>query len=171
MRRSDSRWKRRAAEALLFIALLAGNYAWQSRDMLPVSQRQPAPHFELVDLDGNTWTTDTLRGKPAVVYFFAPWCRVCSASAPQLRWFQRWTDGSVQLVLIGLDWDNSDELDAYAQRHRLQLPVLVGTQDTGAAYRVRGYPAYYVIDSDGRIAARDFGFTTAAGLWFRTLFM
>jgi hypothetical protein len=33
---------------------------------------------------------------------------------------------------------------------------------------VRGYPTYYVIDSSGRIAGRDVGFTTVAGLWWRT---
>ena len=48
------------------------------------------------------------------------------------------------------------------------MPVLVGTPGTGADYRIRGYPTYYVIDSQGRIARRDMGFTTVAGLWLRT---
>jgi hypothetical protein len=49
------------------------------------------------------------------------------------------------------------------------MPVLAGDAATGAAYRVHGYPTYYVIDAQGRIARRDTGFTTVAGLWFRTL--
>jgi hypothetical protein len=45
----------------------------------------------------------------------------------------------------------------------------VGDPATGAAFRVRGYPTYYVLDSKGRVAARDIGLTTVAGLWLRTL--
>jgi deoxyinosine 3'endonuclease (endonuclease V) len=49
------------------------------------------------------------------------------------------------------------------------MPVLAGDAATGAAWRVRGYPTYYVVDRQGRIARRDLGLTTVAGLWIRTL--
>jgi len=73
------------------------------------------------------------------------------------------------VLLIGLDWSTVDELREYAARHELTMPVLVGNPATGAAYRIRGYPTYYVVDAEGRIARRDAGLTTVAGLWFRTL--
>jgi len=57
----------------------------------------------------------------------------------------------------------------YARRHDLTMPVLVGTAQTGATYRIRGYPTYYVLDAQGRIARRDVGLSTVAGLWIRTL--
>jgi peroxiredoxin len=151
------------------VALVVLAYAWRSRDLLPADQRTHAPAFDLVDIDGQHWRTSDLQGRPAVLYFFAPWCGVCAASSPQLRWFDRWRGDEIQVVLIGLDWRNTNELRAYATRHRLQMPVLVGDAATGAAYRIRGYPTYYVIDAQGRIARRDFGFTSAPGLWLRTL--
>jgi hypothetical protein len=49
------------------------------------------------------------------------------------------------------------------------MPVLIGDPATGAAFRVRGYPTYYVLDPEGRVAARDIGLTTAVGLWIRTI--
>ena len=171
MRHSSSRWLRGLAEALLIVLVVGGVYAWQSRDMLPANQRELAPHFELVDLEGRAWSPETLRGKPAVIYFFAPWCSVCAASAPQLRWFQRLTHGSIELLFIGQDWENLAQLMDYADRHQVPAPVLAGTSQTARDYRLRGYPTYYVIDADGRIAARDFGFTTAIGLWLRTRFI
>jgi len=157
---------------LPFLAIIMGAlllYSWQSRDLLPADQRTQAPAFDLVDIDGQRWRTSDLLGKPAVLYFFAPWCGVCAASSPQLRWFARWRGDEVAVVMIGLDWQDADELRAYATRHRLQVPVLVGDPATGAAYRVRGYPTYYVIDAQGRVARRDFGFSSAPGLWLRTL--
>lgn len=163
-----SRWLRIGLEVLVVMLVFAGLTAWRARDLLPADQRSTAPAFALADLQGTGWTTQSLQGKPAVIYFFAPWCGVCAASSPQLRWFDRLAGDSVQLVLIGLDWQRLEELDEYAARHELQVPVLAGNPSVAADYRVRGYPTYYVIDSEGRIAARDIGFTTVAGLWLRT---
>jgi len=163
-----SRWMRRLAEVLVFVAIIGGLYAWRTHDLLPADERTAAPAFDLVDLEGRRWSPESLRGRPAVLYFFAPWCRVCAASSPQLRWFHRWAGDEVRVVLIGLDWASGAELVEYARKHELSLPVLAGHADTAASYRIRGYPTYYVLDADGRIAARDFGYTTAPGLWLRT---
>jgi peroxiredoxin len=148
--------------------IIGGIYTWRTRDLLPVGDRVAAPAFELVDLQGRPWSLEALEGKPAVLYFFAPWCGVCAASSPQLRWFDRWQGDEVQVVLVGLDWSSPAELAEYAARHELQLPVLAAGPQTAADYRIRGYPTYYVLDAEGRVAGRDFGYTTAPGLWLRT---
>ena len=163
------RWKRFALEALVFIVIVAGIQAWRARDLLPADERTAAPAFELTDLEGRTWRSTDLAGKPAVIYFFAPWCGVCAASSPQLRWFHRWRGDDVQVILVGLDYGSPSEVHEYARRHSLTMPVLFGTPATGAAYRISGYPTYYVIDAQGRIARRDVGLSTVAGLWIRTL--
>jgi len=164
----NSRWGRRLAEVLLFVVIVGGIYAWRTRDLLPAGDRVAAPAFELTDLQGRPWSLDTLEGKPAVLYFFAPWCGVCAASSPQLRWFDRWQGDEVQVVLVGLDWSSPAELAEYAARRELRLPVLAAGPQTAADYRIRGYPTYYVLDAEGRVAGRDFGYTTAPGLWLRT---
>jgi peroxiredoxin len=154
------------AAALLLPALAL--YAWQTRDLLPAGDRIEAPAFELVDVAGGRLDLAALAGRPSVLYFFAPWCRVCAVSAPQLRWFDRWFGGSAQVVLVALDYGSVEEVADYARKHRLDMPVLLGHADTAAAYRIRGYPTYYVLDDRGRIASRDFGVSTLAGLWWRT---
>ncbi len=163
------RWRRFALEALVFIVIVAGIQAWRARDLLPADERTAIPAFELTDLEGRTWRSTDLAGKPAVIYFFAPWCGVCAASSPQLRWFHRWRGDDVQVILVGLDYGSPSEVRDYARRHSLTMPVLLGTPATGAAFRISGYPTYYVIDAQGRIARRDVGLSTVAGLWIRTL--
>lgn len=163
------RWKRFALEALVFIVIVVGIQAWRARDLLPADERTAIPAFELTDLQGRTWQSTDLAGKPAVIYFFAPWCGVCAASSPQLRWFHRWRGDDVQVILVGLDYGSPSEVHDYARKHSLTMPVLLGTPATGAAFRISGYPTYYVIDAQGRIARRDVGLSTVAGLWVRTL--
>jgi thiol-disulfide isomerase/thioredoxin len=156
-------------ELLVVVALIGGVHAWRARDLLPTDERTPAPPLSLRDLEGRNWSTAELAGRPAVIYFFAPWCKVCSASAPQLDWFHRWRGDHVAVLLVGLDWSSTAELREYASRHEVSMPVLAGLASTAADWKVRGYPTYYVLDARGRIAARDVGFTTAIGLWLRTL--
>lgn len=163
------RWRRFLLEASVAVVLLAGLWAWQTRNLLPTDARVPAPALGLVDLDGRRWDTRDLAGKPAVVYFFAPWCQVCAASAHQLRWFQRMSGDAAGLVLVALDWESVDELRAYADRHALATPLLVGDARVALDWRVHAYPTYYVLDGAGRVAGADLGFTTAAGLWLRTM--
>ena len=155
------------ATALLLPALAI--YAWQTRDLLPAGERIAAPEFRLAALEGGTVGLDGLRGRTTVLYFFAPWCGVCAASSPQLRWFDRWSGDSVQVVLVALDYASPAEVADYAQRHELAMPVLLGDDRTARDYRIRGFPTYYVLDPDGRVAGRDFGLSTAPGLWWRTL--
>jgi hypothetical protein len=89
-------------------------------------------------------------------------------SAPQLRWFDRWFGDSARLVLVAQDYGSAEEVAAWARKHELGMPVLLGDAGTAADYRIRGYPTYYVLDDRGRIAARDFGVSTVVGLWWRT---
>jgi peroxiredoxin len=163
------RWLRVPLQAAAVVVAVLVIQAWQSRDMLPAGQRVMAPPFVLQDTAGRSLDSGSLAGKPAVLYFFAPWCRVCAASARQLRWFERWFGQSSPVVLIALDYSSPDEVAAWAQAHDITMPVLLGNPQLASDFRIRGYPTYYVLDSLGRVASRDFGLTTLVGLWWRTL--
>lgn len=159
-----------ALEIVLAAALIYSIYWWRTHELLPVDEPVEPPPLALTDLAGETFRLEDLRGKPAVLYFFAPWCRVCNASAHQLRWFDAWLGGDVSLVLVALDWGSVDELRDYRDRHRLEAPILLGDAGVARSFRVSGYPTYYVLDRRGRVVRRDFGVTTVAGLWWRTCF-
>jgi hypothetical protein len=71
--------------------------------------------------------------------------------------------------MIALDYDTPAAVRDYAERHGLDGLVLLGNAETAAAFRIYGYPTYYVVNAAGRIVSRDFGYTTLPGLWARTL--
>lgn len=158
-----------ALELLLAIVIVASIYGWRTRDLLPSDGATPAPAFTLADVSGRVWVTDDLHGKPTVLYFFAPWCRVCHASAHQLRWFESWLGDRANLVMIALDYSEIDDVQDFKDKHRIENPVLLGRATTGSDFSVPGYPTYYVLDSNGNIISKDFGLTTLPGLALRAL--
>ena len=157
------------AELATAVVLLVAVHAWRTHDLLPTDERTAAPSFELPLLEGGTVRSADLAGRPTVLYFFAPWCKVCAASAHQLRWFSRLASDRAGVVLIALDWRSSGEVEDYVARHEFGLPVALGDVSMASAWRIRGYPTYYVLDSSNRIAAVDVGVSTFPGLLLRTL--
>lgn len=169
MKRFDARGARSLLlQLFVAAALIYGIYAWRTGPLLPVDGATPTPPWRLLDTTGRERSHREFAGRPTVLYFFAPWCAICNASAHQLRWFDRWTGDDVALVMIALDYESPEKVAEYAGRHRIESPVVLGDAETAAAFRVFGYPTYYVVAPDGRLVSRDFGYTTAAGLWART---
>lgn len=152
----------------LALAVFLAVAAFNSRNMLP-ADRDVAPGLAGRTIGGEFYDLSRAAGRPALVYFFAPWCRVCAASADNLARLRRWRDpADLEIVAVALDWEDVDAVRAYAVRHQLDLPVLLGDADIARRWRVRGYPSYYVLDGEHRIARRDAGYSSQFGLWWRT---
>lgn len=148
---------------VFFVAALA----FQSRNMLS-ADGDPAPALRGVTLTGESYDLATVGQKPALVYFFAPWCRICAASAGNLNRLRRWRDADdIEIVAVALDWQTLAEVRAYVERHELNVTVVLGEPDVGRQWQIQAYPSYYVLDSDRRIVRRDIGYSTQLGLWLR----
>lgn len=165
------KYRARALEAALIIAVLIAIYAYQTRSLLD-ADREPAPDLTLTTLQGNDYRLAEHAGKPALVYFFAPWCPYCSASADNLVRLRQWRERDrLEIVVVALDWASRQEVIDYADRHGLNVPVLLGDASVAAAWRVYGFPIYYVLDSEHRVVWRDFGYSSQFGLWWRSWFV
>jgi hypothetical protein len=71
-------------------------------------------------------------------------------------------------LTVALDWQSVGELQAYAARHELNVPVLLGNADVARDWHVYAFPTYYVLDSEQRVVRRDIGYSTQLGLWWRS---
>ncbi|MCJ7556980.1 MAG: TlpA family protein disulfide reductase [Gammaproteobacteria bacterium] len=162
------RWLRWSLELSGFVMVLLLVQHWQTRDMLPVDPQQSAPPLQGVLLDGGELDISTLRGRPVLVYFFAPWCKVCAFSASSL---QRLRDDHEEqelgMVMVALSYDTVGAVREFRDEHELTIPVLLGNQHIAASWSIYGFPTYYVLDGEGHVASRDFGVSTTAGLRFR----
>ena len=151
----------------LFVAVFLAVTAYQSRNMLD-SGGEAAPALRGTTLAGEPYDLGNAGGRPALVYFFAPWCKVCAASAGNLERLRRWRDQSeLEMVAVALSWNSMDEVRDYVERHELELPVILGDANLARNWQIYAFPSYYVLDSRHRITRRDVGYSSQLGLLWR----
>lgn len=119
----------------------------------PAGSRQ-APDLVLPDLAGKTVSLSSYRGKPVLVNFWATWCDTCKAEMPDLEALSRRVSAEGGVVLgVSMD-ENLAAVPPFVKEHKISFPILYADQKVSSAYAVRGLPAAYLIDPEGRIARR-----------------
>jgi len=151
----------------LFAAVFFGVLAFQSRNML-AADGALAPELRGTTLSRQPYDLQDAGARPALVYFFAPWCRICAASADNLNRLRRWRDtDDIEIVAVALDWGAADEVRDYVERHDLNVTVVLGDANVARQWRIQAFPSYYVLNSEHRVVRRDVGYSSQLGLWFR----
>lgn len=147
-------------ELLLIIVLFFGIRACQLRD----TASGPAPAINAQLLSGETVELSALRGKPALVFFWASWCPVCEFTTPTVNELA----ASHQVVSVAFRSGNSEQVQDYLQKQGLSLPVLIDEHgELGQRYGVQAVPISFVLDKQGEIRFVEPGVITSWGLRFR----
>ncbi len=156
-------------QACFFIAIYIAIQIWQTRNLLPDNGEVRAPEFSLVGVDGKVYQSSDLAGKPTVIYFFAPWCKICHYSIPNLQALRESTPiEELNIIVIALDWQSKQEISQYVVEHGLTMPVLFGTAETMDDYKIEAFPTYYVLNQKQRITKVSMGYSTELGLRINT---
>lgn len=125
--------------------------------VMPLSDRAPAPEFEGELLDGSDFTSRDLSGKVAVINFWGSWCAPCRVETPELQevWADVQDDG---VEFLGVDVKDQRQLaSAFMSDVDADYPSLFDPRGE-VALAFRGFPANVVpstilLDRDGRVAA------------------
>ena len=106
--------------------------------------------------------------KTTVLYFFAPWCQICHASIGNLQQLSS-KNKQLTIVAIALDFTSQGEVAAFTQQHQLTFSVAFGNVQVKHAFKISGYPSYYVVNEENTIIAKSMGYSTELGLYLRSL--
>jgi peroxiredoxin len=154
-----------AGMAIFWIVAGSGMGGAAGLDILPVADRaiiklgEPAPNFQLRDLNGHLITLSDLRGKVVLLNFWATWCGPCRVEMPAMeqlyRMFQR---KDFEILAVSTDAQGAAITRPFQQENRLTFPILHDPDyRVGLTYGARSLPMTFLIDRLGIIRHQVFG--------------
>ena len=145
--------------------LLAGAFTlvsgWNTRDMLSASGDVAISPTTLPTLSGERATLGPDPARNTLVYFFAPWCSICRMSIGNLEAIN---EKDTQIFVIALDYATIQDVQQFARGVGLNRTVLLGNDELREFFKIKGYPSYYLLDTQFHIVSRDMGYTSELGL-------
>jgi cytochrome c biogenesis protein CcmG/thiol:disulfide interchange protein DsbE len=169
------------AGVFVVMAALVGLLAWatlaagQGRSLvqrIAAGEEPPAPAFELgaiwpedkrwpadlaEQLEDGDLSVEELRGRPAVINFWASWCIPCREEAPILAASARAHEGEVRFIGVNIQDLRADALSFLREFEVPYVSVRDKTNATYQAYGLTGVPETYYLDARGRIVAHSLG--------------
>lgn len=127
--------------------------------VVPAADRKDAPLLSGEDLEGNALTTADWAGQTIVVNVWGPWCPPCREEMPALKEVsEQYADQDVKFVGV-LNRSKSDTALAFTKKVGVTYPTFA---DQGGRLELKfndslptiAVPTTWIIDSDGKVAAR-----------------
>jgi thiol-disulfide isomerase/thioredoxin len=119
---------------------------------------QPGANFatwSAVDIDGQAWSAEALRGRVVLVDFWATWCAPCLDELPRLkRLHARHAGAGLTIIGVSLDRSSPRDFRSWLQRQGIGWPQVreAGMYDSPLArtFAVEAIPASFLFGRDGR---------------------
>lgn len=108
--------------------------------------------FTARTLAGDTFDGEQLAGKPAVLWFWAPWCPTCRAQSSGVSALAEKYDGQVNVVGVGA-LDDLAAIEEYAATVDGPTHLVDPEGEVWRHFGVTAQSTYVVVDADGRLVA------------------
>ncbi len=115
-----------------------------------------APHLPIADRSGAKVDLSKLKGKVAIIHFWATWCPPCVEEVPALsRFWERYRgrdDIALYAISVDKDWKT---IDAFNTKNPNTLPLYIDPDAaTAKRFGTIQYPETYIVNRNGRVLER-----------------
>lgn len=148
------RWISGIALSLLLVLSVPIGQEADTRGTIAEAANSAVPTFELITFAGESYSNDSLKGRPVLLVFWAPWCKVCQRELPLLgEFYQRDKPAQLRVVSIGFA-DTRTNVETFVQS-RADVFVFPTAYDeerwVAQAFKVNATPTYVLVDAQGNI--------------------
>jgi len=124
---------------------------------VPSEFPRPAPAFDLKSLAGAPLSNASLKGKVALLDFWATWCAPCRKSMPELQALHdKYAAKGFTVVGVSIDEGGPSKVKKFVSSKKIDYPIALDSEQAPAweAFRVKAVPAAFLLDREGRIVAQ-----------------
>ena|SRR5438309_10928939 len=117
-------------------------------------RRHQSPDFTLRDLKGVAWAFKDLRGKVALVNFWATWCPPCRKEMPDMEaLYQRF--GPRGLVILAISDEDAGKVGRFIAAQKYTYPILLDPgRKVHNLFSVEGIPKSFLYDRNGKLVTQ-----------------
>jgi len=116
-----------------------------------------APEFDLVDLQGNHYTLENLKGKVVVLNFWFIKCGACLQEMPDLnKLVEKYKDKPI--VFLAITHDEGTSVTEFLKKKEILLTVIPNEQKTIKNYQIQFFPTNIILDQEGKVVFAKDGF-------------
>ena len=138
----------------LEVSLDNPNYRAAMAKLEEEDRRRQNPDFTLRDLKGLAWAFKDLRGKVALVNFWATWCPPCRKEMPDMEaLYQRF--GPRGLVILAISDEGAEKMGPFIAAQKYTYPILLDPgKKVHNLFGVEGIPKSFLYDRNGKLVTQ-----------------
>ena len=104
------------------------------------------PQFSEKDMDGRTWTNDSVRGRVMVLNLWYSGCGPCRAEMPELS---TWKEKFPNVMFFSATYHDAEIVKRITDKHHFTWTHLVEAKDMMSWIGTEGFPFTVVVDKQG----------------------